>query len=299
MAAHQKKAESPASPAHSANEVGLAELQSLLYRLITTPAGVEEAAGHERALQAHGLETVIAGNEGLSADDRLGIYANAYFYRLLDVFKEDFPCTYTVLGDVNFHNLITGYLIEYPPSEPSLLYAGRCLPHYLKTISGPARAAAAHVPFLADLARLERACIEVFHGADAEALEHMSLRSLAPESWPMLRLRLHPAAQIFDIEWRIDVLMDAIKEGRQWEPPKRASATILVWRKQWLVHYRALEAGERAALKTAASSADFASICAALASELEAAAGVTELAAITNRMLTGWLHDGILTRENA
>ena len=287
------------SPVRSANEFELAALQSLLYRLITAPAGVEEAAGHERALQARGLEAVIAGSEGLSARDRLRIYANAYFYRLLDIFKEDFPCTYTVLGDVNFHNLITGYLIEYPPSEPSVLYAGRHLPHYLETISGPARTAVAHVPFLADLARLERACIEVFHGADAEALEQKSLRGLTPESWPMLRIRLHPAAQIFDIEWRIDALMTAIKQGQQWEPPERSSATLLVWRKQWRVYYRALGPGERAALKTAAGGADFASICASLASELESAIGVTDLAAIINRMLTGWLRDGILARESA
>ena len=287
------------APAPSADEFELAELQSLLYRLITAPTGAEEAAGHERALQARGLEAVIAGDAKLSAHDRLGIYANAYFYRLLDIFKEDFPCTYTVLGDVNFHNLITGYLIEYPPSEPSVLYAGCHLPHYLKTISGPARAAVAHAPFLADLARLERACIEVFHGADAEALEQTSLRGLTPESWPLLRLRLHPAAQIFDIEWRIDLLMAAIKEERHWEPPERTSATMLVWRKQWQVHYRPLEPGERAALKTAAGSADFASICTALTSELEAAAGVTELAAIINRMLMGWLRDSILTRETA
>jgi Putative DNA-binding domain len=287
------------APAPSADKFELAELQSLLYWLITAPAGIEEAAGHERALQTRGLEAVIDGDAKLSARDRLRIYANAYFYRLLDIFKEDFPCTYIVLGDVNFHNLITGYLIEYPPSEPSVFHAGCHLPRYLQTISGSARAAIAHVPFLADLARLERACIEVFHGADAEALEQTSLQDLTPESWPLLRLRLHPAAQIFDIEWRIDVLMAAIKEGQHWEPPERISATILVWRRQWRVHYRALEPGERAALKTAAGSADFASICAALASELEAAAGMTELAAIINRMLTGWLRDGILTRETA
>ena len=143
------------------------------------------------------------------------------------------------------------------------------------------------------------ACIEVFHGADAEALEQKSLRGLTLESWPMLRIRLHPAAQIFDIEWWIDALMAAIKEGRQWELPERSPARLLVWRKQQRVHYRALEPGERAALKTATGGADFSSICTSLASELESAAGVTDLAGIINRMLTGWLSDGILTRENA
>jgi hypothetical protein len=298
VAANRRIVESPEPPACSADEFELAELQSLLYRLITAPAGVEEAVSQERALQVQGLEAVIAGNQRLSARDRLSIYANSYFYRLLDIFKEDFPCINNVLGEVNFHNLITGYLIEYPPSEPSVLYASRDLPHYLAAICGRADELAVHVPFLADLARLERACVEVFHGADAEALEQTSLHGLAPESWPALRMRLHPAAQIFDIEWRVDALMTAIKEGRDWEPPERAAVTILVWRKQWGVHYRPLEPGERAALKAAAGSTDFASICASLASELEGTADVTELATIIKRMLMGWLRDGILIRED-
>ncbi len=287
------------SPAHAADKFELDELQSLLYRLITAPTGVEEAISHERMLPNRGLEVVIAGNKRLSACERLSIYANSYFYRLLDIFKEEFHGTYTVLGEVNFHNLITGYLIEYPPGEPSILYAGCHLPHYLTAASGQAHASAEYAPFLADLARLERACIEVFHGPDAEALEQTSLRSLAPESWPALRIQLHPAAQIFDIDWRVDALMSAIKEGRDWQLPEHASATILVWRKQWRAHYRALEPGERAALKTAAAGADFASICASLASDLVADGGVTEVTAVINRMLMGWLRDGILIQENA
>jgi len=217
---------------------------------------------------------------------------------LLDIFKEDFPCTYTVVGDINFHNLITGYLIEYPSTEPSLFYAGRHLPDYLK-IAGQAGKPVPQMPFLADIARLERASIEAFHGPDAEVLDEASLRTLAPEAWPAFRIRLHPAAQILDIEWRVDALMTAIKEGRQWEPPAHTPATILVWRQEWRVQYRALEPGERAALKTAACSTDFASNCAALANGLESTAGVTDLATIINRMLTGWLRDGILTSASA
>jgi len=276
----------------------LADLQTSLYRLITAPGGVEEALANESALHNCALEAIIAGNKGLSVHDRIGIYANAYFYRLLDVFKEDFSCIYNVLGDTDFHNLITGYLIEYPSTEPSLLYAGRRLADYLKT-GRQAGKPVLQFPFLADLARLERVSAEAFHGADAGVLDEASLRSLAPEAWPALRMRLHPAAHILDIEWRVDTLMTAIKEGRQWEPPERSPVAILVWRHEWRVRYRVLEPGERAALKAAACSTDFASICGALAIELESAAGVTDLAPIINRLFTGWLRDGILTSASA
>ena len=82
-----------------------------------------------------------------------------YFYRLLDCLKEDYPATLAVMGATNFHNLITGYLLAYPPSHPSVLYAGRHLADFLD--SHPLRD---EWPFIADLACLERALIEIFHG---------------------------------------------------------------------------------------------------------------------------------------
>jgi hypothetical protein len=272
----------------------LADLQTLLYRLITAPGGPHDAAAQEQLLGDNGLGAVITGNERLSPSERVGIYANAYFYRLHDILKEDFPCTHAILGDVHFHNLITGYLIDYPPSEPSVLYAGRHLPLYLQTITRLSGMSLSQWPFLQDLARLERACIEVFHGADGDALESTSLRGLAPESWPSLKIRLHPAAQILDAEWRIDALMEAIKDARSWEPPARKPAAILVWRQHWQVRYRALEAAECEVLKIAAAGSDFASICAALANELESASDVSDLASTINRMFNRWLNDGLL-----
>ena len=93
------------------------------------------------------------------------IYANAYFYRILDCLKEDFPATLATLGADNFHNLVTGYLIEYPPTEPSIAYAGRYMSEFLRHHPLSER-----WPFIAELARLERTVTEVFHAAEAEPL---------------------------------------------------------------------------------------------------------------------------------
>ena len=125
----------------------LKKLESLLYRLITAPSGVAEGLAAERELGAGGLDDIVLGDERLSAEARVDIYANMYFYRLLDALKEDFPATLAVLGADNFHNLVTGYLLEYPPTEPSLYYCGRHLAAYLR--DHPLREGA---PFIADLA---------------------------------------------------------------------------------------------------------------------------------------------------
>jgi len=73
---------------------------------------------------------VIRGDERLSALQRLKIYADAYFYRLLDCLKEDFPATAAVTGEA-FAGLVRAYLDEHPPTEPSIFYAGRHLADFV------------------------------------------------------------------------------------------------------------------------------------------------------------------------
>src|SRR5258708_24241113 len=142
--------------------IPLKNLQSLLYRLITAVSGVAQGLAAERELGATGLDAIVLGDDRLSAEDRVDIYANMYFYRILDALKEDFPATLAVLGADDFHNLITGYLIEYPPTEPSISHCGRHLADYLHDHPMQERA-----PFIADLARLERATVEAFLRPDA------------------------------------------------------------------------------------------------------------------------------------
>src|ERR1700682_4749777 len=109
----------------------LRRLQEILYRLIVASGGVAAGLAHETALPANGLAALVAGEDRMTAVERVEVYATGYFYRLLDVLKEDFPATLAVVGADNFHNLATGYLIDYPPTEPSIYYAGKNFADYL------------------------------------------------------------------------------------------------------------------------------------------------------------------------
>src|SRR5262249_1323716 len=122
---------------------------------------ITAAPGAARSSRAAVLSGVIRGDERLSALQRLNIYADAYFYRLLDCLKEDFPATAAVTGDA-FEGLVRAYLDKHAPAEPSIFYAGQRLADFLGDHPVGER-----WPFLAELARLERTLIEVFHAADA------------------------------------------------------------------------------------------------------------------------------------
>jgi hypothetical protein len=128
-------------------DVKLADLQNLIYRLITSPDGIEPNVAGEPLLKGSGLAALIAAGGNLSALERLTIYANAYFYRLHDILTEDYPCVYATLGCAYFHCLVTRYLVEYPPRRAVSSPAGQQTPRLCAVPRVPSGSSAGAVAF--------------------------------------------------------------------------------------------------------------------------------------------------------
>src|SRR5271167_962033 len=113
----------------------LGEHSSLMY-LITAP---EAAKGTDDAgdLASDGPETLICGDQRLSAIERVDIYANAFFFRLLDCFAEDYSATLAVVGIDEFTAIVKEYLLVHQPTEPSIFYADYYLPDFLTALELP------------------------------------------------------------------------------------------------------------------------------------------------------------------
>ncbi len=268
--------------------LSLRDLQLQLMRMIVAPTGVAEAIAEEPALAANGLGAIVRGDDRLSARERVEIYANAYFYRLLDVLKEDYPLTFTALGSDRFHNLITSYLLEFPPTEPSIFFAGRHLADFLRTYP-----AAVERPWLPELAGFERAMLEAFHAADATPLDASALRSTPPAEWPGWSMRLAPAVRLLMGDWAVHETAGPNPAVILPDPPRSTPAAIAIWRRDGDVLFRGLEPPEAAGLARAAGAqgARFEEICAAVAAKIANPGDAVES---INRMLARWLADGLL-----
>ena len=265
----------------------LKNIENLLYRLITAPSGVAEGLATERELPAGGLAGIVRGDEPLSAEDRVDIYANMYFYRLLEVLGEDFPATAAVLGETRFHNLITGYFIEYPPREPSVLWAGRYLPDFLR--DHPLRS---EFPYVADLAMLERTLIDMFCAPDAIPLEASEMGAIPPQRWARLTMRRIPATALLNLEWKVTDIAHAVDEKREWEPPAREANRVLVWRRNCRVSFRELSDREADALAMLTRATSFGAVCETLSRDLSDEHAPVEI----TTTLAQWLADGVLIR---
>src|SRR5260370_15296967 len=269
--------------------VNLPELQPLLYQLITTPEGAKRI-GNERRSAPGRIETLVRGDQRLSAIERVNIYADAYFYRLLDCLYDEFPATFAVVGSDNFAALVRDYLLACPPTEPSIFYAGRYLYGFLRN-----HPLAKRWPFISELARLERAILDVFHAADTSTLSDEAMRAIPSQQWPAIKLKTHPAVAILRNEWRVADVLCAVESGRGWSQPAHQKTAGLGWRQDAQVNYRDLEDMETRALALLSEGASFAAICEAIA----ALATGSDQVPLIGRLLARWLGDGIIVRADA
>ncbi|MGH7780228.1 MAG: HvfC/BufC family peptide modification chaperone [Candidatus Binataceae bacterium] len=274
--------------------LALKDTQELLYRLIAAPSGVAGGLVHERALPRGGLDAIIGGDARMPAVERLDIYANMYFYRLLEILTNDFPGVTAAVGADNFHNIVTGYLIELPPTEPSVFWAGRHLADFLRT-----HPILREFPYLADLAALERAIVEVFCARDMAALDAAAMRAIPHVRWPSVRMRAVAAFEVIEADWRVAPILRAVEGGRKFKAPRQGASRILVWRPRTKVFYREVDPIEAGAIAKLHRGATFGEVCTTVSKALgDSPPGRDPVAAI-NSILARWLRDGIVAIPTA
>ncbi|HVV48278.1 MAG TPA: DNA-binding domain-containing protein [Polyangia bacterium] len=264
----------------------LAEVQARFYALVTARDDVTVSAARAPET-ARAIEAMVSGDARLPAAARLQIYADMYFARLRDVLAEEYPKTLAVVGAAAFQDLVADYLAACPPNDPSLREAGARLPDFL---SG--HAAAAERPWIAELARLERARLELFDGPDAEPLTFEALRACPPEAFAALPLRLVPSharlATRFDVAalWRSD--------DPRADTPAPAPARLIVWRRDGDVLHRSADPEEADWLDRLASTAvSFGALCEALAESRTDEAAAARAFELVGR----WATDGLLRAD--
>jgi hypothetical protein len=106
-------------------------------------------------------------------------------------------------------------------------------------------------------------------------------------------MKLHPASYVLELEWPVEPLLRAIELGEPWTEPAREPKTILVWRRNMQVFYRAIQEPEHAGLARAREGAPFADICEAIAGASDAA----EPATLIDQLLNRWIADGVLVSD--
>ena len=247
----------------------LAETQALFHAAVTRP-------DDDRSVD---IQRCFAGSRELSAEERVGIYADMHLWRLVDALREDYPKLAALLGDERFFGLAEAYVRKHPSRHHDLGRIGIHLPEFLGAHPDPRRLD------LGDLAALEWARAEVFVEAEAEPVREHTLSALPANEFLQARLRLVPALRTLTVEHDAVSLWRALEGGEPPPPPVHGTRAIAVWRSGFDVYHTELAADEARALDALAAGEPLARVC-------EAFDGREDAAKAAFDAISSWFHEG-------
>ncbi|MGA7803188.1 DNA-binding domain-containing protein [Bradyrhizobium sp.] len=156
---------------------------------------------------------VVSGPNGKAASKRYNVYRNNVTVSLIDALAAIFPATQRITGVEFFRAMARFHVRATPPTSPLLFEYGRDFPGFIERYEY-----AQSLPWLADVARIERAWLDAYHAADMEILEPQDLISVPPERLPDVRFIPHPAVRIVSSEFPAVSIFAANRSGGPMDP---------------------------------------------------------------------------------
>src|SRR5690348_14950896 len=134
---------------------------------------------------------LVSGPAGKGAVRRYNVYRNNVTVSLIDALAAIYPAVQRLTGVEFFRAMARFHVRATPPTSPLLFEYGRDFPAFIAAYEP-----ALPMPWLADVARLERAWLDAYHAEDAAPLSPDTLASVPRERLADLRLIAHPATRI-------------------------------------------------------------------------------------------------------
>ena len=131
------------------------------------------------------------GPNGKTAGKRYNVYRNNVTVSLIDSLAAIYPAVQRITGVDFFRAMARFHVRATPPTSPLLFEYGREFPAFIEAYEY-----AQGMPWLADVARIERAWLDAYHAADAVPLSAEILAAFPPNQLTEAVFGAHPATQM-------------------------------------------------------------------------------------------------------
>ena len=223
-----------------------------------------------------------ANRYGSAAAGGLLVYQNTYRAQLVACLEESFVQTRAWVGGVAFHHAVVAYIERVPPTSWTLDAYPRDFPATLAVLYPDD-------PEVAELAWIEYALGEAFVGPDSATLD---VGALAYMDWDTAKLQFTPTLPLRALTTNAPAIWSALFAAEA--PPAvqvlPKPGSIMVWRRDQVSLFRAIDRTERDALLRATAGVAFPDLCAELVEAHGEHAGITR----AGTMLGQWLADGLI-----
>ncbi len=238
----------------------LRQLQAWMQSVLMHPGGVvlgmNTSAARQHLLVASGeVESVIAPSKMLSSIERLEIYARAYYARLLECLRAEFPVLTKAMGEDLFDQFAVDYLQRYPSHSYTLCELGSRFAAFLGETRPPTERPGEPdwCDLLIDLARLEWTFSEVFEGPGVEnvpPLDPIELEAIPQDRWTEIRLIPTPCLRLAEYRFPVGQYYRALRADDQATPPPAATTFLAITRRDFVCRHYELARDEFALLNS-------------------------------------------------
>jgi hypothetical protein len=203
---------------------------------------------------AASLDALIEGAAALDAPAALAVYRNNVLSNYRNALLDDYPAVAALVGEEFFAGACDAYARAHASPSGDLNDFGATFPAFLGEW-----APAASLPYLPDVARLERAIHLSFHGPDQPGPELTRLAQIAPDRLTQLRFTLDPGATLLESPFPIFRIWRMSTSGADERVELDAGGDrLLVIRRQGTVEIEPLDVAEWTALQALHRGADLA-----------------------------------------
>jgi uncharacterized protein (UPF0276 family) len=168
------------------------------------------------------------------AKKQLGVYVNAYRWRLFDVVAEDYPVLKAYLGEDRFESLINDFITAVPPQHFNVARYAALLPAYQHTHPS-------HDAVSGELCLLETAIAQLADAQETEVLTPEYLTGMTPDALMASRLYPRKALQLFAFSYSVNHYYNAVKEETKLTAITQQPSYLAVFRHEDVVWRMDLE----------------------------------------------------------
>lgn len=200
------------------------------------------------------------------AKQRLEIYEDAYYLRLLESLQLDYEVIYALMGEEQFDHWGRLYIQHFPSTFRSVRWFGKTFGNFLRESRN-----FDDKPWIIEMAAFEWSLTETFDGPDCSVVTVEEMVTIPPDAWPTLQFSLQPTFKMLDFSWNTAGIWNAFKEKQKLPKPKRSKSPVtwMLWRKEYEVQFASLQMDEKAMLMAMSHGANFSEICEALCEWIE------------------------------
>ncbi|SFO42157.1 Putative DNA-binding domain-containing protein [Pseudomonas sp. NFACC24-1] len=137
---------------------------------------------------------------GAAPESRFAVYRNNVLSSLINALADNYPAVAQLVGEAFFRAMAGVFVQSTPPRSPVMNDYGGDFAEFIEHFEP-----AASVPYLADVARLERLHVQAWHAADAEpmAQERIVAALSSPTLAGHLKIGLHPSLRLLQSPYAV------------------------------------------------------------------------------------------------